>query len=122
MRIILSAFREHPKCAGEAIDAALIAAHQAIVAQRPTKAELAGMRATAIRAGDVFLLCTYGVWEYVDESSMLAALSHESTAAGWLQERADDVVRRGSRGQDNFSALAVFCRAAPEDPDATKVV
>jgi serine/threonine protein phosphatase PrpC len=34
-----------------------------------------------IRAGDVFLLCTDGFWEYVDESTMLAALSHESTAA-----------------------------------------
>jgi serine/threonine protein phosphatase PrpC len=77
-----------------------------------------------IRAGDVFLLCTDGFWEYVDESTMLAALSHEKTAAGWLREMVDDVVRRGGREQDNFSALAVFCRdAAPDDadPDATKV-
>jgi len=76
-----------------------------------------------IRAGDVFLLCTDGFWEYVDEPAMLAALSHERSAAGWLQEMVDDVVRRGGREQDNFSALAVFCRdAGPEDPDATKVV
>jgi serine/threonine protein phosphatase PrpC len=206
VRIVLTAFRESPDCTGEAIDAALTAAHQGIVAQQPTRPELSGMRATAtvlaidsvhnfavwghvgdtrlycfrdgaivaqtkdhsvvqrmvdagylaqaavrkstersklfaalghnekfeasiasakfpIRAGDVFLLCTDGFWEYVDEATMLAALSHESTAARWLQEMVDDVVRRGGREQDNFSALAVFCRdAGPEDPDATKVV
>ena len=76
-----------------------------------------------IRAGDAFLLCTDGFWEYVDESTMLSSLSHESTAAGWLREMVDDVVRRGGREQDNFSALAVFCQdAAPEDADPTKVV
>ncbi|MET0442473.1 MAG: protein phosphatase 2C domain-containing protein [Casimicrobiaceae bacterium] len=206
VRNILTAFREEPDCTGTAIDAALTAAHRAIVAQQPTRPELAGMRATAtvlaidsvhnlavwghvgdtrlycfrdgaivaqtkdhsvvqkmvdagylaqaairksaersklfaalghneafqaaieaspfpIRAGDVFLLCTDGFWEYVDEPAMLAALSHERSAAGWLQEMVDDVVRRGGREQDNFSALAVFCRdAGPEDPDATKVV
>ena len=205
--VVLTAFRESPDCSGDAVDAALKAAHRAIVDQQPTKPQLAAMRATAtvlaidsvhnfavwghvgdtrlycfrdgaivaqtkdhsvvqkmvdagylaqaairkstersklfaalghneafeatiersrfpIRAGDVFLLCTDGFWEYVEESNMLAALSHESTAAGWLQEMVDDVVRRGGREQDNFSALAVFCRDAgpEEDPDATKVV
>ena len=206
VRIVLTAFREAPDCSGEAIDAALTSAHRAIVAQQPTRPELAGMRATAtvlaidsvhnfavwghvgdtrlycfregaivaqtkdhsvvqkmvdagylaqaairkstersklfaalghneafqaaigtspfpIRAGDAFLLCTDGFWEYVDESTMLSSLSHESTAAGWLREMVDDVVRRGGREQDNFSALAVFCQdAAPEDADPTKVV
>ena len=77
-----------------------------------------------IRAGDVFLLCTDGFWEYVDEATMTAALANERTAAGWLQEMVDDVVRRGGREQDNFSALAVFCRdpgVSAGDPDATKV-
>jgi serine/threonine protein phosphatase PrpC len=206
VRVILSAFRDEPRCSGEAIDAALTAAHRAIVAQQPTLPALSGMRATAtvlaidtvhnyavwghvgdtrlycfrdgaivaqtkdhsvvqkmvdagylaqaairkstersklfaalghdeafeaaisaskfpLRAGDVFLLCTDGFWEYVDEPGMIAALAHGSTPAGWLREMVDDVVRRGGREQDNFSALAVFCRdAAPDDPDATKVV
>ena len=206
VRVILSAFREDPTCSGEAIDAALTAAHRAIVAQQPTRATLSGMRATAtvlaidsvhnyavwghvgdtrlycfrdgaivaqtkdhsvvqkmvdagylaqaairkstersklfaalghdeafeaaisasrfpLRAGDVFLLCTDGFWEYVDESTMIAALAHGATAAGWLHEMVDDVVRRGGREQDNFSALAVFCRnPSSDDPDATKVV
>ncbi len=63
-----------------------------------------------LQVGDVFLLCTDGFWEYVDEATMLATLSHVATAAEWLQEMVDDVVRRGGREQDNFSALAIFCR------------
>ena len=192
VRVILTAFRESPDCTGAAIDAALTAAHQAIVAQQPTRTELAGMRATAtvlaidslhnfavwghvgdtrlycfrdgaivaqtkdhsvvqkmvdagylaqaairqslqrsklfaalghnedfvatvergpfaVRAGDAFLLCTDGFWEYVDESTMLATLAAARAPADWLRDMVDDVVRRGGREQDNFSALAIFC-------------
>jgi len=62
-----------------------------------------------IQAGDAFLLCTDGFWEYVDESTMLATLADVRTPADWLREMVDDVVRRGGREQDNFSALAIFC-------------
>jgi serine/threonine protein phosphatase PrpC len=64
----------------------------------------------ALASGDVFLLCTDGFWEYVDEATMLATLSQVAAPAAWLREMVDDVVRRGGREQDNFSALAVFCR------------
>jgi len=63
----------------------------------------------AVLPGDAFLLCTDGFWEYVDESTMLATLAETRTPADWLREMVDDVVRRGGREQDNFSALAIFC-------------
>lgn len=67
-----------------------------------------------LEAGDAFLLCTDGFWEYVDESTMLATLGETKTPADWLREMVDDVVRRGGREQDNFSALAIFCSEAEE--------
>ena len=195
VRMILSTLQEHPSVTGDAIDAALKAAHRAIVDQQPTRDELSNMRATAtvlaidtvhhtavwghvgdtrlycfrggkivaqtkdhsvvqkmvdagylaqaairqslqrsklfaalghnedfeatversafpVHAGDAFLLCTDGFWEYVDESTMLATLAQEKTPADWLRDMVDDVVRRGGREQDNFSALAIFCSEA----------
>lgn len=195
VRVILKSLQDAPACTGDAIDAALKEAHQAVVQAQPTKKELANMRATAavlaidtvhhfalwghvgdtrlycfragkivaqtkdhsvvqkmvdagylaqtavrqslqrsklfaalghnedftatiartpfaIEAGDAFLLCTDGFWEYVDESTMLATLADTRSPAHWLQEMVDDVVRRGGREQDNFSALAIFCSEA----------
>jgi len=66
----------------------------------------------SIRDGDVFLLCTDGFWEYVDESTMLASLAKVTTPADWLEDMVADVVQRGGREQDNFSALAIFCSEA----------
>jgi PPM family protein phosphatase len=63
----------------------------------------------AIFAGDVFLLCTDGFWEYVDESTMLATLARVKSPASWLGDMVDDMVSRGGREQDNFSAVAIFC-------------
>ena len=65
-----------------------------------------------LRVGDAFLLCTDGFWEYVDESTMLTALARADAPAVWLETMVADVVSRGGREQDNFSALAIFCRPA----------
>jgi serine/threonine protein phosphatase PrpC len=192
VRVILAAFQESPECTGAAIDAALTAAHRAIIAQQGTQGPLAGMRATAtvlaidtvhhtavwghigdtrlycfrggrvvaqtkdhsvvqkmvdagylaqnalrqslqrsrlfaalghnedfvatiehtpfpIAVGDVFLLCTDGFWEYIDENAMVAALAQTRTPADWLRVMEREVVARGGSEQDNFSALAVWC-------------
>ena len=66
----------------------------------------------SIRDGDVFLLCTDGFWEYVDETTMVASLAKVTTPADWLEAMVADVVQRGGREQDNFSALAIFCSEA----------
>ncbi len=193
VRVVLQTMRDGLNCSGSSVNEALHAAHRAILAQQPTRDELAGMRATAtvlaidtvrdtavwghvgdtrlycfrdgaivaqtkdhsvvqklvdagylaqtavrqslersklfaalgheedvpvalhdtefpLVAGDVFLLCTDGFWEYVDESAMVAALGVATSPAGWLESMVADVVTHGGREQDNFSALAIFCR------------
>jgi PPM family protein phosphatase len=62
--------------------------------------------------GDVFLLCSDGFWEYIDEEAMLKALAQHRTPADWLGAMEREVVQRGGPEQDNFSALAVFCSEA----------
>jgi serine/threonine protein phosphatase PrpC len=197
VRMILSSFQDAPECTGPAIEAALRAAHAAIVSQQGVLERSAAMRATAtvlaidtvrhtavwghvgdtrlycfrggrvvaqtkdhsvvqkmvdagylaqnalressqrsrlfaalghdedfvstvaavpfaIEGGDVFLLCTDGFWEYIDEAAMAEALAATGSPAEWLRRMEQDVVKNGREGQDNFSAVAVWCtEAAP---------
>lgn len=62
-----------------------------------------------IAGGDVFLLCTDGFWEYIDESAMEAALAAAVSPADWLRRMEEQVRARGGQEQDNFSALAIWC-------------
>lgn len=194
VRVVLETLQEAPDCSALALDAALRAAHRALIAQQQAQDELAAMRATAtvlaidtardsavwahvgdtrlycfragaivartkdhsvvqklvdagylapsatreslvrsklfaalghevdlpvtlqetpfsLAAGDAFLLCTDGFWEYVDEAVMIESLARAASPAAWLEAMTADVVRRGGREQDNYSALAIFCRA-----------
>lgn len=63
--------------------------------------------------GDVFLLCSDGLWEYVEESEMEWMLSSSSSAANWLSALEKQVLMRGHQRQDNYSAIALWCK----DPD-----
>jgi serine/threonine protein phosphatase PrpC len=65
-----------------------------------------------LAAGDAFLLCTDGFWEYVEEAAMERALEAAPSAEKWLRDMEDQVVGRGGAGQDNYSALAVWCSDA----------
>lgn len=63
-------------------------------------------------AGDVFLLCTDGLWEYVDEAEMCASLARSADPTDWM-ERLEQLVLQhagdsGKTGHDNFSGLAVW--------------
>lgn len=62
-----------------------------------------------IAGGDVFLLCTDGFWEYIDERAMEAALAAAVSPADWLRRMEEQVRARGGQEQDNFSALAIWC-------------
>jgi serine/threonine protein phosphatase PrpC len=62
-----------------------------------------------VRDGDVFLLCTDGFWEYVDEAEMEQTLAMAETAEAWLLALESAVLARGRPGQDNYSALLVSC-------------
>ena len=62
---------------------------------------------------DKFLLCTDGLWEYVEESELQSTLHDAASAEEWLRLLEARVLARGRKGQDNYSALAVWCSAEP---------
>jgi len=63
-----------------------------------------------LQSGDVFLLCTDGLWEYVDDSQMEAALAAAASPHAWLQDMEQRVLAGASHKprHDNFSALTVW--------------
>ena len=67
-----------------------------------------------LQAGDVFLLCTDGLWEYVDDAELQDSLAGAFDPDAWLAELEARVLRNAAHKprHDNFSALAVWIRAA----------
>lgn len=69
-------------------------------------------RAWALRPGDVFLLCTDGLWEFVDEAEMSASLARSESPSVWLASLEQLVLRNagtlGKTGHDNFSGIAIW--------------
>ena len=65
-------------------------------------------------SGDVFMLCTDGLWEYVDDACLERTLAAAANPQQWLDALAEEVraacVNR--RNHDNFTALAVWAVAA----------
>jgi serine/threonine protein phosphatase PrpC len=70
----------------------------------------------AVEQGDVFLLCTDGVWEYVSDAAMEAMLLEAGNARAWLDALADAVLRatRRKANHDNFTALVVWADAGSD--------
>lgn len=68
-----------------------------------------------IEAGDAFLLCTDGYWEYVEDAFIASALVAADSPDAWLARLAAQVVQatRSKPSHDNFSALAVWVSATP---------
>lgn len=64
----------------------------------------------SLEAGDAFLLCTDGVWEYVLEPEMEAALADAASPNAWLDAIEQRVLAAAVHKprHDNFSALAVW--------------
>lgn len=69
-------------------------------------------RPWVLHPGDVFLLCTDGLWEYVNEAEMCAALSRAHDPVAWLSSLEQLVLRNAREaqkpGHDNFSGVAVW--------------
>lgn len=67
-----------------------------------------------IQDNDVFLMCSDGLWEYVTENDMEWMLSGATSASAWLGALEEQVLARGHAGQDNYSAIVVWCSASDE--------
>lgn len=63
----------------------------------------------AIQAGDVFLLCTDGLWQCVAENEMERVLELAATPEQWLYGLENAVLAQAPEGHDNYSAIAVAC-------------
>ena len=66
-----------------------------------------------LAAGDAFLLCTDGFWEYVDENEMEYALTLGLPGEGMLGYMEKKLLSRASGEHDNYTALLV--RVSGED-------
>ena len=65
-----------------------------------------------LQAGDVFLLCTDGLWEYVNEVEMCASLVRSADPQAWLTTIESLVLKNAiaqhKPNHDNFSAISVW--------------
>ncbi|MBV8605539.1 MAG: serine/threonine-protein phosphatase [Pelomonas sp.] len=65
-----------------------------------------------LQAGDVFLLCTDGLWEYVNEVEMCTSLVRAPDPQSWLSALEALVLRNAAAqhkpNHDNFSAISVW--------------
>jgi serine/threonine protein phosphatase PrpC len=70
--------------------------------------------AREVQPGDVFLLCTDGVWEHIDEPRFAELLVQSATPHAWLSAIEDEVKHATAalKSHDNFTALAVWTGAA----------
>jgi serine/threonine protein phosphatase PrpC len=72
-----------------------------------------------LRDGDVFMLCTDGLWEYVEEATMERLLAGSTTAEAWLAALEAEVLAHAKRDHDNYSAMVVWVGDAA---DATRII
>lgn len=66
-----------------------------------------------LRAGDAFLLCSDGFWEYVYQEEILADLLKAETPEQWAENMLLRHIRRAPEGSDNFSLITVFVEEEP---------
>lgn len=124
---VLNRTRDHSLVQG-LVDSGVLTAEQIRV--HPKRSELrsalgiapevlevsAGEGADEVQAGDVFLLCTDGLWEYLEDTTLESTLAAAANPGAWIGELATAVRKAASHkaSHDNFSALTVWTRAAPE--------
>lgn len=67
-----------------------------------------------IEEGDVFLICSDGFWEAVEEEDMLNCLAQADAAEEWLVRMEQILIDKNCSEQDNYTALAVWA-GSPND-------
>lgn len=87
------------------------------VAQDVLQVDAADGKQTA-QAGDAFLLCTDGLWEYVEDATLERLLGQASEPGQWLAALRSEVdhAARMKAHHDNFTALAVWVDAPVSQP------
>ncbi len=60
-----------------------------------------------LKAGDGFLLCSDGLWEYLHDQEILVDLLKSETAQQWAQLLLLRVMERAAPGNDNLSLITV---------------
>lgn len=123
---VLNRTRDHSLVQG-LVDSGLLEAAQ--VRTHPKRSELrsalglapevlevsAGEGQDVVEAGDVFMLCTDGLWEYLDDAVLERTLQHAANPAAWLGALASEVRQAASHktSHDNFTVLTVWTRSVP---------
>ncbi len=60
-----------------------------------------------LKSGDVFLLCSDGLWEYVHENDMEEYLKNSEGLAEWLKLMEKNILKKAEEGHDNYSAVGI---------------
>ncbi len=123
---VLARTRDHSLVQG-LVDSGLLAAED--IRTHPKRSELrsalgiapevlevsAGEGGDEVQAGDVFLLCTDGLWEYLDDAVLEQTLLASPNPGAWIGQLASEVRLAAAHksSHDNFSALTVWTRPAP---------
>lgn len=68
-------------------------------------------KALALEPGDVFLLCSDGLWENLHESEMQELLTACTRPDDWIHQMLEKIAALGKPHQDNLSALTVWIQA-----------
>lgn len=66
------------------------------------------VRPVELFEGDAFLLATDGWWGTFDDTALAKSLIRSLDPEQWLADMRDQINARAVRGQDNFSAIAVW--------------
>lgn len=62
----------------------------------------------ALTGEEVFLICSDGLWEYVDERALEAELGCAVGPEPWLRALEEQLLRNARPNHDNYSAIAVW--------------
>lgn len=68
-----------------------------------------------LREGDAFLLCTDGWWDTLESGSIESGLAQAASADDWLRSMESAIVDRRRSTQDNYTALAVWCKSGENE-------
>ncbi|MBL0283847.1 MAG: serine/threonine-protein phosphatase [Zoogloea sp.] len=76
----------------------------------------------SLHPGDVFLMCTDGWWEYVEEADMERLLNASPTPQAWLESMGELIRSRAPESNDNYTAVCVSMIDEPDADETTVII